>query len=284
MMNKILKILFPLIVVGSILCIVIVTMSDKSITDDALREVSPFDFRNYIEQKVNAEITDGTLDTYKAIYAVIETEEQMVNMHSNNKVLSPSDADYCYEFLFNKYFTEFSGKADRCFASSNWSNRDKIYNEAKYLINCRGVQSQRNALEKYTDYVITYRKICHMIDTCSSPEGYRKVEKANADYISKSPYINNTYLKEAKARAKKNWEAKLHQNFMSFKQDENNLDCSTLLDRKENLQLKMQNFGKQFSSNDYDFSQGLTVDLKNDYNELVNINCPSNPSNNSYYY
>ena len=270
----------PSIVAIAIICIVIITMSDKETTNEALKEVEPFNFVEYIEQRVNTEITNGDINNFEALYKVIDIEEHLINTENNKNVLSQSEAKECYEYLFDRYFNEFKKKADVCFSSSNWSNCNIIKNEANRLLKRNGSnKSQKQTLASYVEYVNNFNSICTHIRNCRSKENYTNIKSSS--YLSKVPYSNNRKMQSALTDAKSNWENYLIKEYSNFKDYSSSWSCSTFIYNKEDLQGKIQDFGLQFSPNN-DFRQGLTTTLSDVYNELTNTNCKS--SSNTYYH
>lgn len=266
-MNKYLKIILPCVVLIAIISIIIVTTSDKEATNEALKEVAPFNFVEYIEGKIDSEITDGEFEKYQMLYKEIETEEGLVDVIENEKVLSRSDADECYSYLFNAYFEEFKNKADKCFSSSNWTNCNKIRNEAEKLKKRRGSQSQTQALNKYITYVSTYNSICSKMMSCSSKTNYDEIRRSPA--VAEAPYTNNTRLKNALQTAKSSWESYLQSEYQTFLYYSPSYGYGEFYQKKEDLQGKIQEFGLNFSPNN-DYIQGLTSTLIEVYHNLTN--------------
>lgn len=270
-MNKLLKIIMPSIVAMAIITIIFVTMSDKEVTDEALKSVPPFDFVEYMEKRVDSEINDGDIKKFELLYKEIDTEEHLVNILTNEPVLESSDAAQCYEYLFDSYFEEFKKKADDCFASSNWSNCNTIRSESRNLQKRKGRdQAQDKELANFISYVNRFYEVCQLVRDCKTRANYQEIEEK--DFLTKTPYSNNKKMRSALADAKSNWERNLLQEYNNFKYNSAKWDCETFDLNKDDLYEKIQDFGLEFSSNN-DFENGLTSKLLESLDGLRNLSC-----------
>lgn len=217
-MNKILKIVLPLIILGVIAFVIY--MTQRSIDGNVPLGVEPFKFDKYISDMVKSDLDDkpyvSAKEEYRRIYAVIQTEESIrVTDSSGNRhdLLKGRVADSCYRMAFSSYWDIYEAEAEGIF-TRDWSGKTSelidIKKEAEFLKKQSG-NSRNDSLNRYIGYVNEFfqaERFANMV-RCSSEKEYDRCVSMSNEYISKYPLRNNSSLvyklREVPEKARKEW-------------------------------------------------------------------------------
>ena len=278
-MNKILKIVLPLIIMGVIAFVIY--MTQRSIDGNVPAGVEPFDFDKYIRDMVKSDLEDKPYvrakEEYRRIYAVIKTEENIrVTDSSGNRhdLLNGGVADSCYRMAFSSYWDIYEAEVEGVF-KRDWSGKISklidIKNEAEFLKKQSG-NSRNDSLNRYIGYVNEFFKaerFANMV-RCSSEKEYDRCVSMSNEYISKYPLRNNSSLvyklREVPEKARKEWKNSIERDVESARKFWD--DYNELYDYKEDLKNKIDGYNKKFSSDliSYDILGGIDVRIS----ELLN--------------
>jgi hypothetical protein len=197
MNNKVIKIVILLLAMGVIATVVIVTK--KSIKPFEKKEISQFDFGQYVTQKIDKEIEGSASDAmtpYNEVYDIITTEDNVIV--DGAKVLSDDNAKNLYSAAFQKYWQIYDDELSNFFAQSSWPQNDRsnIASKLKNLKQRKGC-SNLDDIEKYEGYLAGYNNAQNIIKkarNCTSITTYENIRADYTKYYDKYPYSNVTQL------------------------------------------------------------------------------------------
>lgn len=218
MLNRILKIVLPILVLVGIGLVVLKTQ--KNIERIQPTEVQPFDFGAYVDSLVKTDLKgkpySEAKDQYRRIYDIIQTEESIVvtDTMGTRQLLSDSLSNNCYGRIFMAYWPIFESEVEGVF-NSDWSYKTDrlpdIKEESRFLKDQKGSSRCVDSLTHYMSYVDYYAKAMETVrkaKTCTSSTAYNNLVK-DAKVYNRYPISKNTVLhkqlNEVPAEARNHW-------------------------------------------------------------------------------
>lgn len=213
-MNKnIIKIGVPIIVLFAIIIIIANTQKPINKLSSEL-SIEPFDFNayvdHYISDSIDGQVCSAAKNGYDKLYQIISTESSITSSTPESKgpLLSPQDAEECFENAFKAYFSIFGSDANQLFSKSSWgeSELSRILNESQRLLKLNGSESARDSLNHYINYVNGYYSTKDLIKQswhCSSADDYERYLNSARTYNT-FPFNNNSNLKDITSKVANN--------------------------------------------------------------------------------
>lgn len=218
MLNKILKIVLPVLVLVGIGLVILKTQ--KNIERIQPTEVKPFDFGVYVDNLVKTDLVgkpySEAQDKYRRIYDIIQTEESVVVTDTIGKrqLLPDSLSNSCYGRVFMAYWSIFESEVEGVF-NSDWSNKTDrlpdIKAESQFLKGQKGSFRCVDSLTHYMSYVDYYAKAMETVrkaKACTSSTSYNNLVK-DAEVYNRYPISKNAVLhkqlSDVPVEAKNHW-------------------------------------------------------------------------------
>lgn len=289
MNNKIIKSVILLLAIGIIITIVVITR--QSVEHFERQEIRPFDFAQYVSQKIDTQIVGTAAQAmirYYDVYDIITTEDNI--LVDSEKVLSDSTAASLYSTAFQKYWQIYDGELYAFFNQSSWpkEDRDNIASHLKALQKRRGCENLDD-IKKYEGYLAGYKEATKIIKDakkCTSIKTYKKVRKDYTNYYNKYPYYNvdqlQTELRHVPNDAKESLENHIVKKINKVCNDrsyENDANLVRFIEDYEKLYDEGKQCNQELSSPK--ISNALER-LDNYYNELSKIHYMRNYTNYNY--
>lgn len=257
MTTKILKIV--ILSIGVIAVGTIIGLTYKPVYTFSDQQIKPFNFNQYIKQRIdtalNGKTYKQTKQNYIQIYDIITTEASIIS--NRGQLLSTEDATTCYKNAFDAYWTIYNDELNSCFAS-DWSyERQRIRDELSLLKNKKGC-TQEPEIDKYLSYLEGYKLADGIISSasrCQGSETYDNICNKKKEYFDVYPYKNipnlQKKLKDVQNTAKSSWREYIIGEMKTLLEDNSyyddpdvtryNLELNSL--RKETIQPYTNKFG-----------------------------------------
>lgn len=289
MNNKIIKSVILLLAIGIIITIVVITR--QSVKPFERQEIRPFDFAQYVSQKIDTQIVGTAAQAmiqYNDVYDIITTEDNI--LVDSEKVLSDSTAASLYSAAFQKYWQIYDGELYAFFNQSSWpkEDRDNIASHLKALQKRRGCENLDD-IKKYESYLAGYKeaeKIIKDAKKCTSIKTYKKVRKDYTNYYDQDPYYNvaqlQTELRHVPNNAKESLENSIVQKINRVCNDrsyENDANLVRFIEDYERLTEEGNQCNSELSSAKI---KNALERLNDYYNELSYIHYMRNNTNYNY--
>lgn len=288
MLNKVLKIVFPLIILGVIAFVI--GRTQKTIDEIKPTQVDPFSFSSYVQDMVQSNLQGKPYaqakEEYRGIYDIIKTEEGIMITDSTGvqRQLLPNDTVLsCYRMAFDAYWPTYQSFAEGVFNSNDWSNKtsqlDEIKSEAESFSQRKGTSGRNDSIKNYKGYVSSYYDASGFVNgeiSCTSSTDYNNLINKKNDF-KKYPLINYSNLvaklDDIPNRAKETW--KKH---VTKKVDNAcaQINLDEFLNKKKDCEAKITDYQKEFRGELADQNQRLKERWKELLQTMVNEACQIN--------